>query len=248
MKNSFKINKSKVENFDYFIRELIFTFIFRDLLYVVLPLIVIAFTYYIFGSFNLIEFFSSSDVAFAVVVFNAMALSSFIELKVKHQNPNSWSLFEGSKMYILLIVISTLLLSFIVLNEIGVLGKVIEKKHICLYNIGLFSISSFALFMKNSVLLCKKYGIGEKINATKLFRKIKDATDSADYDLDNILYLIEKSDEKDLKTFPEDQRQIDIYKKHKLENIKSFIQQNREKLDLVEKKISKYPPHQRHLS
>lgn len=238
MKNPFKFKKSKVENYINYIKELSFTFIFMDLLYVILPLIVIAFTNYIFGRFILIDFFSSSDFAFAVVALNAMALTSFIELKVKHQKSNSWTLFEGSKLFVFLIVISTLHLSFIVLNEMGVLEKVVEKEIICRFNICLFFLSSFALYLKNSVIIKRKYGIGEKINAIKLFQKIKDTITSTDNDLDKILYLFEKTNIQDLKTFPDNERQSEIYKKQEIEIIKSLIKQNREKLDLIDKKTS----------
>ena len=236
MKNPLNKEKPISKNFNLYVTELCFTFLFKDLLYVLLPLIVVLFTYYVFGNLKLIDFFSSSNVAFAVTV---LTLSSFLELKVKPRNQNSLSLFETSKLYIVLIVLSTLLLSFIILNEIGVIDYVIKKEKICIYNIGLFTISAAVLFMKNAVPLKRKYGISEKINAYKLINMSMETLDYSNINLEKLLYVIDRSDNKELSVFPENPIQMEICKKHEIENIKSLIRQNKEKLNLIEESITK---------
>ena len=235
MKNPIDKEKSVSKNFNLYITELCLTFLFKDVLFVLLPLIVVLFTYYVFGNLNLIDFFSSSNVAFAVTV---LTLTCFLDLKSKPRNPNSLSLFEASKLYVLLIVLSTLLLSFIILNEIGVVDYVIKKGNICLYNIILFTISASVMFMKNSVTLKRKYGIYEKINAYKLINLSMETLDFSNDNLEKLLYVIDRSDNKELSIFPESPIQMEICKKHEIENIKSLIRQNKEKLNLIEESIT----------
>lgn len=235
MKNPLN-TKPVSKNFNLYITELCLTFLFRDVLYVLLPLIVVLFTYYVFGNLNLIDFFSSSNVAFAVTV---LTLSSFLELKTKPKNPNPLSVFEISKLYVMLIVLATLLLSFIILTEIGVIDYIIKKEKICLYNIVLFTISAVVMFMKNSVPLKRKYGISEKINAYKLINMSMETLDYSNINLEKLLYVIDRSDSKELSVFPENPKQMEICKKHEIENIKTLIKQNKEKLNLIEESITK---------
>jgi len=238
LKNQPKKARHNSKNFNLYITELCFTFLFRDILYVLLPLIVVLFTYYVFGNLSLIDFLSSSNVAFAVTV---LTLSSFLELKARHRNPNSLSIFEASKIYILLIVLSALLLSFIILTEIGALDFVITKGKICIYNVSLFTISAAVIFIRNSISLKGKYGIAEKINAYKLINMSMDTLDYSNINLEKLLYVIDKSDNNELSVFPESpiQMEMEICKKHEVENIKSLIRQNKEKLNLIEESITK---------
>ena len=235
MKNPIDKEKSISKNFNLYIAELCLTFLFRDVLFVLLPLIVVLITYYVFGNLNLIDFFSSSNVAFAVTV---LTLTCFLDLKAKPRIQNSLSIFEASRFYVLLIVLSTLLLSFIILTEIGVIDYVIKKGTICLYNIILFAISAVVMFMKNSVTLKRKYGIYEKINAYKLINMSMETLDYSNINLEKLLYVIDRSDNKELSVFPENPIQMEICKKHEIENIKSLIRQNKEKLNLIEESIT----------
>jgi hypothetical protein len=93
--------------------------------------------------------------------------------------------------------------------------------------------------MKNSVPLKRKYGIYEKTNAYKLINMSMETLDFSNINLEKLLYIIDRSDNKELSVFPESPIQMEICKKHEIENIKSLIRQNKEKLNLIEESITK---------
>jgi hypothetical protein len=236
-----KITK-KIDEFKNRFFELMFTFVFKELLYVLLPLIVIFFTYSLFGKFNLKEFLASSNVSFAVVVLNAMTLSSFIEFKVQHQDSKSFTLFEGSKLYIILIVISTLVLSFIILNEIDVLESEIEIWVFGALNVFIFSISCISILTKNSILISDKDKFRckhPKVTGYEFLESLNKTLATANNKLDEYLNTLRNADIKKLKEFPDDYRSGEEYIASAIEKSCGLLKQNQNRNELLNNELKK---------
>ena len=229
--------KRRVNSYEQFFSELLFTFLFKDLLYIFLPLVVIIFTYGFFGQFDLFAFLASSDLAFAITVLNATILSSFIELKVKHQNSPSWRLYEGSKLYILLVVISTLVLAFIILNDIKGLNTNINNKTLGTVNSVMLLMSVAALFINNFSLLSTKHGLWSNTNGNTILRRTKELLLNSSTESEKIIHLIKHTHQEKLLEFPADERELQLYRKHEVEKINHLAKQYRENLELIEKEL-----------
>ena len=131
-----------------FVSEVILTFLFRDLAFLLLPLFILyPITTYL-GKTGPVEFLSSSSFSLVILVLIAVVLSQFIELKTRIQKTLNYKLFEGLKLYVILLIASSITLSFILLDEKGVLKTPLSKKTFAQINCILFFLGLYSLFLK----------------------------------------------------------------------------------------------------
>jgi len=111
--------------------------IFGDLIYAVLPLLVLAAITALLGqSFE--GFLRIKEWSFATIIFFGVSIRNLVRLKVRIQHtPKSYKLDTGVQMYVMLLIASVLVLALVILSEKNVLPTGHEK---------LLSISQFMLF------------------------------------------------------------------------------------------------------
>lgn len=131
-----------------FASEVFITFLFKDLAFLLLPLFILYPITTYFGKTSPVEFLSSSNFSFVNVVLIAVVLSQFIELKAGIQKSLNYKLYEGLKLYIILLIASSITLSFIILDENGVLNTPLSKKTFAGLNSTLFFLGLYSLFLK----------------------------------------------------------------------------------------------------
>ena len=103
IENHFKLFKKNSAFRD----ELLFTFLFKELAFLFLPLLILFPISISIGKISIIDFFASSNFSFVVVVIMAITLSHFIELKTQIQKSINYKLFEGLKFQIILLIASS---------------------------------------------------------------------------------------------------------------------------------------------
>jgi hypothetical protein len=97
--------------------------IFGDLIYAVLPLLVLAAITMLLGqSFE--GFLNIKEWSFATIVFFGVSIRDLVRLKVRiQQTPNSYKLDSGVQLFVVLLIASVLVLALVILSEKNVLPK-----------------------------------------------------------------------------------------------------------------------------
>src|SRR5437773_2026945 len=118
--------------------------IFGDLIYAILPLLVLAAITALLGqSFE--GFLGIKEWSFATIVFFGVSIRDLIRLKVRiQQTPKSYKLDSGMQMYVVFLIPSVLLLALVILSEKNILPKGHEKllgaSQLVLFSIGVSSV------------------------------------------------------------------------------------------------------------
>lgn len=177
-----------------FANEVNVTFIFKDLTFLLLPLFILYPITSYFGRISTIRFLGSTDFSFVVVVLLAMTLTGFIELKTKIQRRINFKLFEGLKLYLLLLIASSIILTINLLNEFQVLTNPIDENFFSTANILLFFLGLFSLFTKTMYELGRKYSLNvirEFKTRNQILEIIEHENSQINANLTHLLYIIE---------------------------------------------------------
>jgi hypothetical protein len=178
----------------FFSNEVNFTFIFKDLTFLLLPLFILYPITSHFGKISTFKFLGSTDFSFVVVVLLAMTLTGFIEFKTKVQRSINFKLFEGLKLYLLLLIASSITLTINLLNEFQVLKNSVDEVFFIVTNIILFFFGVVSLFMKTIYELGQKYSLNlirEFKTRNQILEIIEYENSQINKNLTHLLYTIE---------------------------------------------------------
>ena len=123
--------------------ELFVRVFINDILYVLLPFIVLLIVNYFYLNYPNYHFAGSSKLSFAIVLLFSNIASKYIEIKNEY---NKKVVIGGVKIFNILIISSVLLLIFVVFDEEGIL-KIKEDKAIVFASINMFSVCVAIFFL-----------------------------------------------------------------------------------------------------
>jgi len=124
--------------------RLLFSWLFGDLIYAVLPIITIA-VITLFRDDGFSDFASIKEWSFAAIVLYGVAIRKLIRIKVAVQrDPSSYKLDTGVQLLVVMLVVSVLVLAFVILNEKGA-GLALNKRSLGVAQILLFLLGALTL-------------------------------------------------------------------------------------------------------
>ncbi|WP_373070345.1 hypothetical protein [Sulfurimonas sp.] len=213
--NSFSIELKAINNI---FEVSFFKFIFSDLAFTVLPLLIIVFISFAMND-NKIELLSSPELSFASIVLYGITVTHFIELKTKYQSDFSYKLEVGSRLFIILLIFSVLTLSLSVLVKYEV---DINKQFVYTTQISLFIFSIFSVFVSHFAKERINYDkqLISKVSKDKYYKFILDSADRAKKETLYIEYALRKKNNKLL--FSED-KDFDIIENNKIKELEDSI-------------------------
>jgi hypothetical protein len=161
--------------------------LFGDVIFAVLPIVTIAFINTLLGS-RPDSLFLIKEWSFATIVFFGVSIRKLIRLKIQIQHvPKSYKLDTGVQFYIVLLIASVLVLSFVILGEKGVIPQheadLLSKSQLALFFLGLLSV--FLAVVTEERLDVDTLSLPREISKQWLFRrlisKVEHATSCLDY-------------------------------------------------------------------
>jgi len=117
-----------------------FLFFLNDLIFVLIPLIIILVIYGMFSQNSLVEIVALPNFAFANIVLTSLSISEFVNTKTKVQGDFSSKLYAGLNLSITLIIFEVIMLSLILINNLEVLSFEIEPLYFCMANLTFLAI------------------------------------------------------------------------------------------------------------
>lgn len=125
---------------------------FMDILFIVIPLLIIFFIKYVFQSVSFGAFITSSKLSFAVVILVAYQLTKFVEMKIFFQGlQQDWikeKLNIGIRVFVLILILSAINLVFVIFQELQIMPTTPERLKIFgNINFSLFLFSAFVIFL-----------------------------------------------------------------------------------------------------
>lgn len=233
-------------------------FFYREMLYVILPLIIVLVVRTIIkggGIINFLEFISSSLFSFAIVIIFAFNIPCFIELKRKQKDLSN-QLIDGVKRNILFLIVSVIVLSIAIIFEEKCLittkistatTKIptaqIIKETLAVFNLILFIVGIFYIFRLQyfeKYLEYKKNHIDVLKSFNGFSASLRESIEKSYEELVYFLYFLEgfTIDIKvDKKISPKDFFSSAIYNGKELEVVEDYLRRAKEKIDLAEKKF-----------
>jgi hypothetical protein len=169
--------------------------LFGDVAFAVVPLLTLAVINVLLGD-NFSNFILIKEWSFATIVFFGVAIRKLIRIKTQvQQTPTSYKLDNGVQFYVLLLIASVLVLSFVILGEKGVLARQaklpLAVSQLVLFFFGVFSIlisiiveSSF-----NKAVATLPDGISKDWLLRRVIGKLENAGASMDY----VVYAIKRA-------------------------------------------------------
>jgi hypothetical protein len=126
------------------VHRLLSLWLFGDLLYAILPVLVLAAITGLLGE-SFLGFLEIKEWSFASIVFYGVSIREFIRIKVQVQGtPKSYKLDTGVQVFVVLLIASVLVLALVILSEKRVLPKgheaVLGKAQLMLFCCGAFSL------------------------------------------------------------------------------------------------------------
>ena len=120
------------------VHRIVSLWLFGDVAFAVIPIVTIAIINILLGvTFH--DFLLIKEWSFATIVFFGVSVRKLIRLKVQiQQTPKSYKLDTGVQIYVLLLIASVLILSFVILGEKGVLVQ--QRAALGAGQLGLFLI------------------------------------------------------------------------------------------------------------
>ncbi|TGK83226.1 hypothetical protein EHQ24_07945 [Leptospira noumeaensis] len=180
-------------------QDVTFAFIFREIAFVLLPLVIIFVLQRYFTNFEWNTFFASTDFAFATIVLICSGIFQFVELKVKIQGDKSEKLQLGLKYFVIFLVLSCILMTITILKQLRTLSQIIPDDLIGNLMKGFMLFSFLLLFIKVSQELKIEYirRYGKFKSKEDAYIEINENLDSIIEDLNGSHFFCEQS--KDLK-------------------------------------------------
>lgn len=123
------------------------SFLLKDFAFIIMPLCVVIIANVFLQVFSFSTILYSSNFSFVVLTMLSVSLSNFLEHKIKKQNDLSSKLFDGTKMILIPIIISVLILVFTLIIESKTVNLSINIFWVEIANVILFIYSLFWLFM-----------------------------------------------------------------------------------------------------
>jgi hypothetical protein len=225
--------------------EVLFTFFFKDLAFLLLPLLILFPISVSMGGLSLNDFFSSTDFSFVVVVLSAMTVTDFIELKTKIQKSINYKLFEGLKLFIIILIASSIALTINLLSEFKVLNKVLSHDVFCIINFVLFFLGAFSLFLTIMIRVSYKY----HMNNIHYFNTKSDILEIIQTELESINQKLMHSnytlDHFKIDNLEKKEVEYSDYQKRneeKIGKIMKLFSDNKELLEMASNKLTKRQP------
>lgn len=124
-----------------------FLFFFNDLIFILIPLVILLIIYSIFSNNSFVEITALANFTFANIVLTSLSISEFVKTKTKIQNDFSTKLYAGLNLSIVLIIFEVILLSLILINDLNVLSFEIKTYYFCLANLGFLVIGIWYYYL-----------------------------------------------------------------------------------------------------
>jgi len=123
-----------------------------DILFILIPLLIIFFIKYVYLSVSFEAFITSSKLSFAVVILVAYQLTKFVEMKIFIQGlQQNWikeKLNLGIRCFALLLILAAINLVFVIFDELQIIPESPQRLKIFgNINLGLFIFSSIFIFI-----------------------------------------------------------------------------------------------------
>jgi hypothetical protein len=174
--------------------RLLSLWLFGDVAYAVLPIIVLAVITRLLGA-GFDDFLLIKEWSFATIVMFGVSIRKLIRLKIEvQQTPRSYKLDTGVQLYIMLLIATVLVLSLVILLEKGILperdARILGLSQIALFLTGLSSIL-VAVWVEEA-FLSRASRLPKGISRNWLLRRLNWQLDRAANCIDYVLYVGER--------------------------------------------------------
>ena len=209
---------------------------FNDVVFVVLPLAVIIFLRYALNN-SLGNIFLMPEWSFAAIILYGTDITYFLELKVAYQGDYSFKFYQGTRIHILLIIASVIILALTILSEQG-----LNISH------GLIQWAQALLFVSSIMLVLFSYQAKHEasyilstlpthITKRDYFLSLSKDIEEANEKLEHLLFALDKRPSLQLKTTNELIRSAEWEEARRLE-IKDSVNNLDRKLSFIKEKIN----------
>jgi hypothetical protein len=179
----------------YAAHRLVSLWLFGDVAYAALPIIVLALLTALLGAaFH--DFLLIKEWSFATIVFFGVSIRKLIRLKVEiHRTPMSYKLDTGVQLFVLLLIGAVLVLSLVILLEKGALPTIhatfLGALQMALFVLGLFS--TFASVLAEDEHRRRTSRLPDGITRGWLLGELNSQLNHAADCLDHVLYALQRA-------------------------------------------------------